>query len=73
MVSLRCKKVISTLVLFINIIVLWSSLSIDEQNTEFENTDIPLILSFLLLPVSIITTIYFCGVSNNVNAVANFE
>ena len=71
MISLRSKKVISALSIPFTFILLLTSISLDTGSQQNEYTDILLILSFISLPISIISTIYYCGIMENQNSIAN--
>ena len=73
MLSLRCKKVISTFFVLFTFLTLISCLSLDDGNHQDEFTDILLMLSFISLPISIMTAIYYYSILENVNAVADIH
>lgn len=69
MISLRCKKILSICYVVFTFITLLLCLSFDTGNEQNEFTDILLILSFISLPISIVLTIYYCGIMNNPNSI----
>ena len=69
MLSLRCKKILSTLLVFITFLLLLISLALDTGNQQSEYVDILIIISLILFPISIISSIYYCGIIENINSV----
>jgi len=73
MVSLRCKKILSTLFTLFIFVILLISMYLDDNNQQNEYTDILLVIAFILLPLSVLSTIYYCGIMENINTIANVD